>query len=405
MTEKNGEIFEFDESGESEDILFAPEQEEEKQVKNSNELISNTEIERELSADFATWKILVVDDEEDVHTITNMLFEDVNYQNKPVKILDAYNGEEAKNILAEIEDIALVFLDVVMETSHAGLEVVRYLRDELGNRTTRLILRTGQPGEAPESKVIMEYEIDDYKLKTELTAQKMITSLIGGLRSYGTLRSLEYENQRRKKAEIKLQESYKKLDRVFEQTVSCLSSTIELRDAYTAGHARNVGNLAILIAERMGLPSETCKMLKLAGYLHDIGKIKVPMELLEKEGILDDEDWEIICSHPTIGYEILKSIDFPWPLARVVLEHHERYNGQGYPNGLANEALLLESQILAVADVVESMTLSRPYRKALGMEIAMQEIFDHKGDYFHPEIVDVCRQIIDEGFEFEKNEN
>jgi len=403
MLEKNGEIFEFEDSEQSDELLFAPEQKEEKQVEESKEPKSNNQEERELSADFTIWKILVVDDEEDVHTITSMLFEDVSYQNKPVEILDAYSGAEACKILAETEDIALVFLDVVMETSHAGLEVVRYLRDELGNRTTRLILRTGQPGEAPESKVIMEYEIDDYKLKTELTAQKMITSLIGGLRSYGTLRSLEFENQRRKRMEIKLQEAYERLDRVFEQTVGSLSSTIELRDAYTAGHARNVGKLAMLIAERMGLSTETCKMLKLAGYLHDIGKIKIPMELLVKEGVLDKDDWEILRAHPLTGYELLKSIDFPWPLARVVLEHHERYNGGGYPEGKSNKELLLESQILGVADVVESMTLSRPYRQALGMETAMEEIFNRKGEHYHPEIVDVCRQIINEGFEFEKN--
>ena len=403
MFEKNGEIFKFEDSEQSDELLFAPEQEEEKPVEESKKQKSNNQVERELSADFTIWKILVVDDEEDVHTITSMLFEDVSYQDKPVEIIDAYSGAEACKILAESEDIALVFLDVVMETSHAGLEVVRYLRDELGNRTTRLILRTGQPGEAPESKVIMDYEIDDYKLKTELTAQKMITSLIGGLRSYGTLRSLEYENQRRKRAEVKLQKSYERLDRVFEQTVSSLSSTIELRDAYTAGHARNVGDLAKLIAERMGMPSETCKMLKLAGYLHDIGKIKVPMELLVKEGVLDIDDWEILRSHPMTGYEVLKSIDFPWPLARVVLEHHERYNGEGYPEGKNSTELLLESQILGVADVVESMTLSRPYRQALGMETAMEEIFNRKGEHYHPEIVEICQQIIDEGFEFEKN--
>jgi putative nucleotidyltransferase with HDIG domain len=403
MIEKKGEFIDLSNSDQGEDILFAPELEEKKQVEEKSEKNGSKARERKLSADFAVWKILVVDDEEDVHTITSMLFEDVSYKGKPVEILDAYSGAEACQILADDADIALVFLDVVMETSHAGLEVVRYLRNELGNKTTRLILRTGQPGEAPESKVIMEYEIDDYKLKTELTAQKMLTSLIGGLRSYGTLRSLEYENQLRKQAETKLLEAYARLNRVFEQTVSSLTSTIELRDSYTAGHARNVGNLAQLIAEKMGLSSENCRMLKLAGYLHDIGKINVPMDLLAKKGELSEADWIKIRSHPATGYDLLKNIDFPWPLARVVLEHHERYNGDGYPNGKPQEELLLESQILAVADVVEAMMLSRPYREALGKDIAMQEIFNGKGEHYHPEIVDICLQIINEGFEFEKN--
>ncbi|MCF7913302.1 MAG: HD domain-containing protein [Candidatus Cloacimonetes bacterium] len=403
MPEKKGEFGGHCESDQAEDILFAPEMEDEKQINVSARSSGHNTRESTISEDFAVWKILVADDEEDVHTITSMLFEDVSYKGKPVKILDAYSGAETCQILAEENDIALVFLDVVMETSHAGLEVVRYLRSELGNLTTRLILRTGQPGEAPESKVIMEYEIDDYKLKTELTAQKMLTSLIGGLRSYGTLRSLEYENQRRKQAEMKLLEAYARLDKVFEQTVSSLSSTIGLRDSYTAGHARNVGKLAQSIAQRMGLPPEHCRMLKLAGYLHDIGKIDIPMELLMKKGDLSEEDWAIIRDHPETGYKVLQDIDFPWPLARVVLEHHERCNGEGYPYGKRQDELLLESQILAVADVVEAMMLSRPYREALGKEIAMEEIFNHKGDHYHPEIVDICLQIINEGFDFETN--
>jgi HD-GYP domain-containing protein (c-di-GMP phosphodiesterase class II) len=127
------------------------------------------------------------------------------------------------------------------------------------------------------------------------------------------------------------------------------------------------------------------------------------MELLAKQGKLNDEDWAIIRSHPKTGYDLLKNIDFPWPLARVVLEHHERYNGAGYPHGKPQEELLLESQILAVADVVEAMMLARPYRAALGKDIVMKEISNGKGEQYHPEIVDICLQIINEGFEFENH--
>jgi putative nucleotidyltransferase with HDIG domain len=383
------------------EILFAPEEENIAGLEDMEAQATGKKYVVRTSAEPSLWKILVVDDEEDVHTITRMLFEDVKYQNKPVEILDAYSGAEARKILAEDSEIALVFLDVVMESSKAGLEVVRYLRETLGNKATRLILRTGQPGEAPESRIIMAYEIDDYKLKTELTAQKMLTSLIGGLRSYAALRNLEYENQLRREVEYELKTAYETLDKVFEQTVSSLSSTIELRDAYTAGHARHVGKLAQEIARRMGLSEEICKMLKLAGYLHDIGKIKIPLELLSKEGGLLEEDWEMIKQHPVTGYELLQPIDFPWPLARVVLEHHERYNGKGYPGGKQHAELLLESQILAVADVVESMMLARPYRIALGKKLAREEIRKNMGVLYHPEVAKICLEIVNENYEFE----
>lgn len=402
MPPKKDDPFLFQDEQQEDEILFAPEEPDEQPPENNYQnKIENNDTNIELSPTFKTWKILVVDDEEDVHVVTSMLFEGVDYQNKPVQLLDAYSGKEACEILAGEPDIALVFLDVVMETNHAGLEVVKFLRNDLHNSITRLILRTGQPGEAPESSVIMQYEIDDYKLKTELTAQKLITSLIGGLRAYGTLRSLEIENKRRRIAEAKLQEAYQKLDDVFEQTVISLSSTFELRDSYTAGHARNVGELAFAIAQKMALPGENCRFLRLAGYLHDIGKIKIPMDVLDKTEPLSDDDWEYIRIHPITGFEVLKSIDFPQPLARIVLEHHERYNGKGYPGNKSNNELLLESQILAVADVVEAMTLARPYRKALGRQKAIDEITARKGSYYHPQVVDACLEILKEGYEFE----
>lgn len=387
-----------DQETELEGIFFAPEEEEEKVKHIVSESMA---VPRSLEEHFSEWKILIVDDEEDVHVVTQMLFEGVSYQNKPVNLYDAYSGKQAKEILSQEPDIALVFLDVVMETSHAGLEVVKYLREELKNLSTRIILRTGQPGEAPESSVIMQYEIDDYKLKTELTAQKMITSLIGSLRGYGTLRNLEFENLRRRKAEEELQKAYERLDKVFEQTVVSLSDTIELRDAYTAGHARNVGRLAARIAKEMGFDDQRCRWLKLAGYLHDIGKVKISMKILNKTGELSSEDWQQIRAHPDTGFEILKSIDFPAPLARIVHEHHERYDGGGYPLGKKTEELLLDSEILGVADVVEAMMLSRPYREALGRKKALNEIRINRGKHYHPQVVDICIKLIEEGFRFD----
>jgi putative nucleotidyltransferase with HDIG domain len=380
------------------EILFAPEEVE----KTTNDTQEDYKARKSLNLEeqFKNWKILVVDDEEDVHTVTRMLFEGVTYANKPVDLIDAYSGKEAQEILANDSNIALVFLDVVMETSHAGLDVVEYLRNELKNNLTRIILRTGQPGEAPESKVILEYEIEDYKLKTELTAQKMITSLIGGLRSYANLRNLELENQLRRRAESELQRAYALLDSVFEQTVESLTSLLETRDEYTAGHARHVGVLAEKIGEKLGLDENRCRALRLAGYLHDIGKNRIPLEVLNQTGSLSETDWKLIQEHPATGYEILKTIEYPWPLAEMVYQHHERIDGSGYPRGKSGGELLLESQILGVSDVMEAIMLARPYRDALGKDKALKELENQKGKSFEAKIVDACAEVFAEGFDF-----
>lgn len=380
-----------------EELLFAPESEEE----SASDKTSKSKNEIELSEDFTSWKILVVDDEEDVHVITQMLFEDVIHAGKPIKIIDAYSGKEARDILSKNNDIALIFLDVVMESSHAGLEVVEFLRNRLNNQLTRVILRTGQPGEAPESKVILEYEIEDYKLKTELTAQKMITSLIGGLRSYSSLRNLQIENQLRQIAEDDLQKAFEKLDLVFEQTVESLTSLLETRDNYTAGHARHVGMLAEAIGRKMQLKEESCRALRLAGLLHDIGKNSIPLKILNKTGKLTEEEWKQIKKHPLTGYNVLKKIDYPWSLAEIVYQHHERIDGKGYPRGIAGTEILLESQILGVADIIEAIMLARPYRKALGLEKALITVRSMRGTSFNEDVVDACMAVFDEGFRFE----
>ena len=380
------------------ELLFAPEEFEEETTSNKKAPLERHSLN--LEEQFSNWKILVVDDEEDVHTVTQMLFDGVSYAGKPVDIIDAYSGREAREILANDPDIALVFLDVVMETSQAGLDVVEYLRNDLKNNLTRIILRTGQPGEAPESKVILEYEIEDYKLKTELTAQKMITSLIGGLRSYANLRNLELENQLRCRAESDLKIAYALLDSVFEQTVESLTSLLEIRDEYTAGHARHVGILAEKIGNKLGLDESRCRALRLAGYLHDIGKNRIPLQVLNQTGSLSDSDWKLIKEHPVTGYEILKTIEYPWPLAEMVYQHHERIDGSGYPRGRMGKELLLESQILGVSDVMEAIMLARPYREALGKDSALEELQSQKGKAFEGKIVDACAEVFAEGFTF-----
>jgi len=185
-------------------------------------------------------------------------------------------------------------------------------------------------------------------------------------------------------------------------TIHALVSAIESRDPYTAGHQRKVAEIARAIAEQMGLPKERIQAIYIAGFVHDIGKISVPAEILSRPAPLSKIEFSLIQQHPRIGYEILKQINFPWPIAEIVLQHHERLDGSGYPQGLKNDEILLEARILAVADVVEAMSSHRPYREALGIEKALEEIEKNRGKLYDPQVVDACARLLKEkGFKFE----
>ena len=175
-----------------------------------------------------------------------------------------------------------------------------------------------------------------------------------------------------------------------------LATAIEMRDPYISGHQIRVTDLACAIGQEMGLPQEAIDGIRLGGILHDIGKIAVPTEILSKPGKLSEYEFAIIKNHPTTGYEILKNIDGPWPLAQIVLQHHERLDGSGYPQGLKEEEIILEARILAVADVVEAMASHRPYRPALGIGAALEEIASNKGILYDPQVADVCTKLFTE---------
>ncbi|MCJ7546002.1 MAG: PAS domain-containing protein [Deltaproteobacteria bacterium] len=215
------------------------------------------------------------------------------------------------------------------------------------------------------------------------------------LRFFGT----QIDITERKQVEEELQGSYHKLRETLIATVNALASTIEMRDSYTAGHQRRVTMLACAIAEEMGLTDEQFDGLRLAGLVHDIGKITVPAEILSRPGRISDAEFNIIKTHAQAGYNVLKDIEFPWPVAQIVLQHHERLDGSGYPQGLKDGGIMLEARILAVADVVEAMASHRPYRPALGIEAALEEITKNRGVLYDPEVADICaRLFIDKGF-------
>lgn len=187
-----------------------------------------------------------------------------------------------------------------------------------------------------------------------------------------------------------LLESEKKLKTNLLDSIATLAAIVEMRDPYTAGHQRRVAELAVAIAKTLQLPAEQVEGIHLASVVHDIGKIRVPAEILNKPGRLTRLEFELIKEHAQNGYEILKTIDFPWPIAQIVWQHHERLDGSGYPRALVSEQILLEAKILVVADVVESMISHRPYRAALGLDAALEEITINKGKLFDTLIVDTC---------------
>ncbi|OQX55512.1 MAG: histidine kinase [Candidatus Aminicenantes bacterium 4484_214] len=204
--------------------------------------------------------------------------------------------------------------------------------------------------------------------------------------------------QAQRKAEEERLESLEQLTQSMTGIIQALATTIEMRDPYTAGHQRRVAHLASAIAEKMGLPPEKIKIIKLAAEVHDIGKIHVPAEILSKPGKISEVEFNLIKTHPQVGYEVLKNIDFPWPIADIVHQHHERLDGSGYPQGLKNGQILLEARIIAVADVVEAMASHRPYRPAKKIQEALQEIDRQKGKLYDPKVVKACLQLFQEGF-------
>jgi PAS domain S-box-containing protein len=187
-----------------------------------------------------------------------------------------------------------------------------------------------------------------------------------------------------------------RLENSMEATIQAIANTVEMRDPYTAGHQQRVAQLVIAIARELGLSEVESHGLYLASIVHDLGKIHIPAEILSKPSRLSRPEFELIKCHAAAGYELLRTIPFPWPIAEIVHQHHERLDGSGYPQGLAGSAILLEARIIAVADVVEAMASHRPYRPALGIEPALAEIIQHQGTLYDSEVVAVCLRLFRE---------
>ncbi len=207
---------------------------------------------------------------------------------------------------------------------------------------------------------------------------------------------------KRRQAEKKFQRTLKELREVLGGVIRAMALAVEKKDPYTAGHQQRVADLARTIATEMGLSKKQINGIRTAGTIHDIGKIQIPTEILNKPSELTENELIVVKNHCKVGYDILKEIHFPWPVAKIMLQHHERMGGSGYPQGLKGEKICLEARILAVADVVEAMASHRPYRPAYSIEETLEEISQNRGILYDPKVVDACiRLFTEKGFKFE----
>lgn len=500
----------------SEQFMFAPEIEEQPSPKSSGRI----------------WKIAIIDDEESIHQVTKVALANFMFEGDAITFLHGYSGQEAKEIFRQHTDIALVLLDVIMEDDHSGLDVVRFIREDLGNQNTRIVLRTGQPGQAPEKEIISDYDINDYKEKTELTSRKLYTLIYSCLRAYRDIVALDESRMGLEKVinaskhvfekqfldefavgvlqqltsilhidkdaffgqifdgdgaeeglELKIaagtgsyqqiQDSYdlaalaQKLkamvttdgqahmssdqdeylaiakgqngahnvifltglqqkseldrhlidlycqnvlvafdnlslrDQVIEtqrEIVYLLGEAVESRSKETGNHVKRVAEISKLLALKHGISPHDAEILKNASPMHDLGKVGIADAILNKPGKLDDAEWEHMKSHTLIGYEMLKTSQREiLKLGAILsLEHHEKWDGSGYPYGKAGAQITLEARITAIADVFDALASDRCYKKAWPLEKVYEFLREQQGKHFDPELIDLLFENIDQ---------
>ena len=266
----------------------------------------------------------------------------------------------------------------------------RFLEDEAAKRAAQIDKDTAE-------RVRIEKELRTARIEIDHLVDKRTEELA---RANDELHGKVLETRR---SEDYLQSTLDRLERSLEGTFKAMSTTLEMRDPYMAGHQHRVSSLAVTIAQEMNMPWEKIEGIRFAAIIHDIGKIAAPAEIMGKPGRLTKTEFQLVKDHPRLGYEMIKDIAFPWPVAHIVLQHHERLDGSGYPEGLVGDAILPEARILAVADVVEAVCSLRPYRPALGIEKGLEEIRKGRGIRYDTRVVDACIKLFRDGrFSFKK---
>ncbi len=327
--------------------------------------------------------ILVVDDEKDIREILQRTLEDSG-----IRCSVACNTKEAKAIL-EKNSMDVVITDIVMPGA-SGIDLLDFVKKY---NNTDVIVMTGFTKGLKYEQIIEKGACDF--IQKPLSPKEVVIRLKRVLRERAVL--AERDN-----SEERLKRSFIKLGRILNETVNALGAALEKRDPYTSGHQKRVALLAGAIAENMDFSTDRIEGIRITGLLHDIGKISVPAEILNKPSTLSVNEMNLIKEHPTFGYDILKDIEFEQPVAQIVLQHHEVIDGSGYPMGLSGESILPEAHILTVADVVEAIASHRPYRPELGIAAALGEIEQKKGILYDVNVVETCISLfMNKGYTFQ----
>lgn len=330
-----------------------------------------------------TRKIMVVDDEKLLCRMLGRLLTKNGYG-----FIAASSVEEAKEHL-EREEIDLVLCDVNMP-GVSGIELASHIKSHYMDTAILMLTAIDDPGTAEDA---IDAGVYGYMVKP-VKPSEVIINVRNALR----MRDLEIANRRYlQNLENMVQCRSGQLRKAMEGIIRAMSLTVESRDPYTSGHQHRVSGLAGAIAVRMGLPGDQVQGTRLAAMIHDLGKISVPAEILSKPSRLSNIEFSLIKVHPEVGYNILSAVEFPWPIATIVKQHHERIDGSGYPLGLSKNEILVEARIISVADVVEAMVSHRPYRPALGIEKAIEEISNGSGRLYDPEVTKACLSLIGKG--------
>ncbi len=334
-------------------------------------------------------RVLLVDDEQSILNCMRIFLEKEGYEVDTVQ-----SAERAKTLLDQ-QAYDVVVTDIMMP-GVGGVELLRMVLS--GYPDVPVLLMTGDP--SVQSAVdALRAGASDYLLKpiTRSDILRTIRNAANLKRMRDQNRLLEQQNRSyRENLERMVRDRTAALDRTVKSIIQAMSKLVEVRDPYTAGHERNVADLSQAIARKMGLSELSQQTVYYAGLVHDLGKINVPAEILSYPGKLNEVAMAVVRQHPETAYDILKQVDFPWPLADVVVQHHERCDGSGYPHGLVRDKILIESRILGVADVVESMSSHRPYRPALGVKVALEEITTNSGRLYEPDVVLACVALFEE---------
>ncbi|MBN2468741.1 MAG: HD domain-containing protein [Deltaproteobacteria bacterium] len=335
-------------------------------------------------------KVMIVEDEFVVAKDIQVSLEGLNYTVPAI----VSSGENAVARAAE-ETPDLILMDIMLHGDVDGIEAARKIRSRMDIPVVYLTAYTDD--EILERAQVTEpygYIVKPFKNRELHSVIQMALHKHTMEKRATESRARQRHSAEAKRTEKELQEALEKLRKIVGNMIQTIALTIEKRDPYTAGHQKRVANIARSIGTEMGLAEEQIDGIRMAGLIHDIGKIAVPAEILSKPFCLTTLEYEMIKTHVDIGYDILKSVDFPFPIAAIILQHHERIDGSGYPRALSNHDILLEAKILAVADVVEAIASHRPYRPSLGLEMALEEIMVKRKSAYDADVVDACLRVL-----------